>query len=60
MLTMHAGEVAPRLIRRFGITEGNRQTLSLGMTLDELVNPKKYGAFDGFVAVAGAAGRAAG
>lgn len=42
----HAGEVAPRLVRRFGITEGNRQTLSLGMTLDELVNPKKYGAID--------------
>jgi hypothetical protein len=38
----YAGEVAPRLIRRFGITEGNRQTLSLGMTLDQLVNPKKY------------------
>jgi hypothetical protein len=42
----NAGEVAPRLIRRFGITEGNRQTLSLGMTLDELVNPAKYGAID--------------
>jgi hypothetical protein len=41
-----AGEVAPRLIRRFGITEGNRQTLSLGMTLDELVKPGKYGAID--------------
>src|SRR4029079_18537696 len=39
-----AVEVAPMLIRRFGITEGNRQTLSLGMTLDQLVNPKKYGA----------------
>src|SRR6185312_2549453 len=38
-----AGEVAPRLIRRFGITEGNRQTMSLGMTLDELVRPEKYG-----------------
>ncbi len=37
------GEVAPRLIRRFGITEGNRQTMSLGMTLEELVNPEKYG-----------------
>jgi hypothetical protein len=37
-----SGECAPRLIRRFGITEGNRQTLSLGMTLDELVKPKKY------------------
>jgi hypothetical protein len=40
------GEVAPRLVRRFGITEGNRQTLSLGMTLDQLVNPKKYSAID--------------
>jgi len=39
-----AGEVAPMLLRRFGITDGNRQTLSLGMTLDQLVNPKKYGA----------------
>ncbi len=41
-----AGEVAPMLIRRFGITEGNRQTLSLGMTLDQLVNPNKYGAIE--------------
>jgi hypothetical protein len=41
-----AGEVAPRLVRRFGITEGNRQTLSLGMTLDELVHPNKYGAIE--------------
>lgn len=37
-----SGEIAPRLIRRFGITGGNRQCLSLGMTLDQLVNPKKY------------------
>jgi hypothetical protein len=37
------GEVAPRIIRRFGITEGNRQTMALGMTLDQLVNPEKYG-----------------
>lgn len=41
-----SGEVAPRIIRRFGITEGNRQTMSLGMTLDELVNPQKYGAIE--------------
>jgi len=40
------GEVAPRLIRRFGITEGNRQTLSLGMTLDQLVKPDKFGAIE--------------
>jgi hypothetical protein len=37
-----SGECAPRLLRRFGITEGNRQTLSLGMTLDQLVTPDKY------------------
>jgi hypothetical protein len=41
-----SGEIAPRLIRRFGITEGNRQTMSLGMTLDQLVNPQKYGAIE--------------
>jgi hypothetical protein len=40
-----AGECAPRLVRRFGITEGNRQTLALGMTLDQLVHPEKYGVF---------------
>lgn len=39
-----AGECAPRLIRRLGITEGNRQTFSLGMTLDQLVSPEKYNA----------------
>ncbi|MFT3870706.1 MAG: hypothetical protein QM715_19825 [Nibricoccus sp.] len=37
-----SGECAPRLLRRYGITEGNRQTLSLGMTLDQLVTPAKY------------------
>jgi hypothetical protein len=41
-----SGECAPRILRRFGITEGNRQTMSLGMTLDELVNPTKYRAFE--------------
>ena len=41
-----AGECAPRILRRYGITEGNRQTMSLGMTLDELVNPTKYHAFE--------------
>ncbi|MCS7032634.1 MAG: hypothetical protein NZ561_01415, partial [Phycisphaerae bacterium] len=40
-----AGECAPRLLRRFGITEGNRQTLSLGMTLDQLTAPEKYRPF---------------
>lgn len=36
------GEVAPRLLRRFGITEGNRQTFSLGMTLAQLANPERF------------------
>jgi hypothetical protein len=38
----HSGMCAPMILRRFGITNGNRQTLSLGMTLDQLVNPRKY------------------
>lgn len=37
-----AGECAPRLLRRFGITDGNRQTLSLGMTLEQLTDPEKF------------------
>lgn len=40
-----SGECAPRILRRYGITEGNRQTMSLGMTLDELVRPEKYREF---------------
>ncbi|MFC5653612.1 hypothetical protein ACFPYJ_31730 [Paenibacillus solisilvae] len=36
------GECAPRILRRFGITEGNRQTMSLGMTMSQLTNPDKY------------------
>ncbi len=42
------GEIAPKLLRRFGITEGNRQTLLLGMTMGELVNPYKYTIYPGF------------
>ena len=38
-----AGQCAPKILRRFGITNGNRQTLSLGMTLDQLVRPQRYG-----------------
>jgi len=37
-----AGEIAPKLLRRFGITNGNRQTLTLGMTMSQLINPDKY------------------
>ena len=43
-----SGEIAPKLLRRFGITEGNRQTLLLGMTMGELVNPYKYTIYPGF------------
>ena len=42
------GEIAPKLIRRFGITEGNRQTLLLGMKMGQLVNPYKYNIYPGF------------
>jgi len=37
-----AGECAPRILRRVGITEGNRQTLSLGQTLPQFTHVKKY------------------
>jgi hypothetical protein len=37
-----AGECAPRILRRFGITGGNRQTMSLGMTLHQLTDPNLY------------------
>lgn len=39
------GEIAPRLLRRFGITDGNRQTLTLGMLMTQLINPYRYGLF---------------
>lgn len=42
-----SGYCAPMLLRRFGITEGNRQTFSLGMFLDQLVNPVPYGPISG-------------
>lgn len=43
-----SGEIAPKLLRRFGITEGNRQTLLLGMFASQLVNPYKYTVYPGF------------
>ncbi len=43
-----SGEIAPKLLRRFGITEGNRQTLLLGMFMGQLVNPFKYTIYPGF------------
>jgi hypothetical protein len=41
-----SGEIAPKLLRRFGITDGNRQTLSLGMLMTQLINPYRFGLFD--------------
>jgi hypothetical protein len=40
-----AGEIAPKLLRRWGITDGNRQTLTLGMLMTQLINPERYGLF---------------
>ncbi len=51
-----SGEIAPKLIRRFGITEGNRQTLLLGMKISQLVNPYKYTVYPEFYASCGPAG----
>ena len=51
-----AGEIAPKLLRRFGITEGNRQTLLLGMTMAQLVNPYKFNIYPGFYESCGPVG----
>ncbi|WP_316784798.1 hypothetical protein [Pedobacter frigiditerrae] len=40
-----AGEISPKLLRRYGITDGNRQTLTLGMLMTQLINPFRYGLF---------------
>lgn len=39
------GEIAPKLLRRWGITDGNRQTLTLGMFMTQLIDPERYGLF---------------
>jgi hypothetical protein len=43
-----AGEIAPKLLRRFGISDGNRQTLTLGMLMSQLVNPYKWHVYSSF------------
>jgi tetratricopeptide (TPR) repeat protein len=40
-----SGEISPKILRRFGITDGNRQTMTLGMLMNQLVDPEKYGLF---------------
>jgi hypothetical protein len=42
------GEIAPKLLRTFGISDGNRQTLLLGMFMSQLVNPYKYNVYSNF------------
>ncbi|MDE1193567.1 MAG: hypothetical protein PW786_15680 [Arachidicoccus sp.] len=37
-----SGEIAPKLLRRYGITDGNRQTLTLGMFMSQFIHPTKY------------------
>lgn len=51
-----SGEIAPKLLRRFGITEGNRQCLLLGMKVSQLVNPYKYTIYPGFYESCGPTG----
>jgi len=38
----NSGECAPRILRRFGITGGVRQTMSQGMRMTQLINPKRF------------------
>lgn len=38
-----SGEIAPKILRRFGITDGNRQTMTLGMLMPQLINPHRFG-----------------
>jgi len=42
------GEISPKLLRKFGITEGNRETFLLGMFMSQLVNPKKWTVYPDF------------
>ncbi|SEG53023.1 hypothetical protein SAMN05421819_3331 [Bryocella elongata] len=38
-----AGPCAPALLPRIGVTEGNRQVFSLGMTMPQLIDAARYG-----------------
>lgn len=40
-----SGEISPKLLRRFGITDGNRQTMTLGEFMTQLIDPERYGLF---------------
>ncbi len=47
------GEISPKLLRTFGISDGNRQTMLLGMSMSQLVNPFKYNVYTNFWASSG-------
>ncbi len=51
-----SGEIAPKLARRFGISDGNRQTLLLGEFMSQLVNPTKWRIYPSFVESCGPKG----
>ncbi|MEO9475726.1 MAG: glycoside hydrolase family 20 zincin-like fold domain-containing protein [Cyclobacteriaceae bacterium] len=50
------GQIAPKLLRTFGISDGNRQTLLLGMFMGQLVNPFKYHVYQNFLTSNGPVG----
>src|SRR5581483_11966924 len=37
-----SGQCAPEVIRRLGVTEGNREVLSLGMTMPQLIDAARF------------------
>ena len=41
-----SGICAPRLLPRIGITEGNRQSFTLGMLMTQLIDPERYNALN--------------
>ena len=43
-----SSEISPKLIRKMGITEGNRQTFLLGMFMSQLVHPTKWRIYPDF------------
>ena len=43
-----SGELSTKLLRKFGITEGNRQTFLLGMFMSQLVNPNRWTVYPDF------------
>jgi len=51
-----AGEISPKLLRKFGITDGNRQTFLLGMFMSQLVNPTKWTIYPDFYLSCGPVG----